>query len=153
MLRRVDAFKQDHARLRELLSQCEVAPPDALRDMLARLDAVFAPHLKAKETLYEMAVLATRSAGDLTGLSLLTIFRANLNVTSSAVLGFLRTPDPQPERLQQRLRSVTSALRSLLETEEKVIFPLCIKHAKVLGTSGSSTWPYPELRSSMGRTK
>jgi hypothetical protein len=153
MLRRVDAFKEEHARLRELMSQCEAATPDTLQAALARLDAAFTPHLKAKENLYELAVLAIRSAGDLTGLSLLTIFRTNLNVTSSAVLGFLRTPDPRPERLQQRLRSVTSALRSLLETEEKVIFPLCVKHAKVLGANGAAMGPYPELRSQPRGTK
>lgn len=141
MLSRVNALKADHARLRELMSQCEAATPDTLRSVLGRLEEVLAAHVTAKEDLYDMAVLATRAAGDATGLSLLSIFRTNLSVTSSAVLGFLSTPEPRTERLQQRLRSVTGMLRSLLETEEKVIFPLCVRHAPALESRNAVNSP------------
>lgn len=146
MLRRIDALKQDHARLRALIGQCEDSTPDGLHAVLPRLQDALAPHVTAKEDLYDMAVLATRAAGDTTGLSLLNIFRTNLGVTSSAVLRFLRSPEPDAERLQQRLRSVTGALRSLLDTEEKVIFPLAARHAARGGASGSGL----ELRAPLG---
>lgn len=133
MLRRVETLREDHARLRELLARCEAASPGAPREAFRPLQEALGPHLQAKEDLYDMAQLAVRAAGDSTGLSLLGIFRTNLRVTSSAVLGFLRSPEPNPERLQQRLRGVTGALRSLLDTEEKVIFPLCLKHAHAEG--------------------
>lgn len=154
MLRRVDALKEDHARLRELLARCEAASPEGLRTALVQLQDALGAHLVVKESLYEAAVLATRAAGDVTGLSLLSIFRTNLNVTSGAVLGFLRTPDPQPERLQQRLRVVIGALRSLLDTEEKVVFPLCARHAAALNAAGSvAAWPSPESGLRTGGTK
>lgn len=129
MLRRIAALKEDHVRLRALIGECEASTPDGLQAALWRLQDSMGPHVTAKEDLYDMAVLATRAAGDTTGLSLLNIFRANLSVTASAVQRFLRAPEPDPVRLQQRLRSVTGALRSLLDTEEKVIFPLAARHA------------------------
>jgi hypothetical protein len=137
MLRRLDALKEDHTRLRALIGQCEASPPGGLQAALLRLQDAMGPHITAKEDLYDMAVLATRAAGDTTGLSLLNIFRTNLSVTSSAVQRFLRAPEPDPARLQQRLRSVTGALRSLLDTEEKVIFPLAARHAAHSGARGT----------------
>lgn len=145
MLRRIDALKEDHARLRTLIGQCEASTLDSLQAALLRLQDAMGPHVTAKEDLYDMAVLATRAAGDSTGLSLLNIFRTNLGVTSSAVLRFLRAPEPNPERLQQRLRSVTGALRSLLDTEEKVIFPLAARHAARREASGPVLGPWAPL--------
>jgi hypothetical protein len=139
MHRRVDVLKEEHGRLRVLLSECEHASASQLPPLLVRLGEALRPHLQAKEALYVAALPAVKSAGTPTELSLLGIFRTNLGVVASAVMGFLASPDPQPERLKQRLGSVTGALRTLLDTEEKVVFPLVVRHGGSTGTGARPT--------------
>lgn len=134
MLGPVDALKEQHGRLRSLLSLCESTPAPELPPLLARLRESLRPHLEAKQALYGQALQGVQAAGTPTELSLLGIFRTNLGVVSGAVMGFLEAPDPQPERLRERLRTVVGALRSLMDTEEKVVFPLCARYSKALGT-------------------
>ncbi|NMO17187.1 hemerythrin domain-containing protein [Pyxidicoccus fallax] len=137
MLGRVDALKEEHGRLRALLGQCESAPALELSPLLAQLREQLRPHLQAKQSLYVQAVEAIQTSGTPTELSLLGIFRTNLSVVSGAVMGFLDAPDPHPERLRERLRTVVGALRSLLDTEEKVVFPLCTRYSKAAGTGAA----------------
>lgn len=133
MLGPVDALKEQHGRLHALLSQCESAPAPELPSLLAQLRESLRPHLEAKQALYVQALRAVQAAGNSTELSLLGIFRTNLGVVSGAVMGFLEAPDPHPERLRERLRTVVGALRSLMDTEEKVVFPLCTRYSKPPG--------------------
>jgi hypothetical protein len=129
MLIRVRVLQEDHSRLRALLRNCESASPRDFESALRRLEEAFLPHRAAKLKLYEDSVRACQEAGDKTGLSVLSIFRANVNVISAAILGFLHTPDPQPERSQERFRTVATTLRSMMDTEEKAVFPICARHA------------------------
>jgi hypothetical protein len=127
---RVDALQEEHGRLRLLLDRCEAAEPLALTPLLGQLRELLKPHVEAKQALYVEAVQAVQAVDNKpTELSLLGIFRANLGVVSGAVLSFLEAPDPQPARQRERLRTVVGALRSLMETEEKVVFPLCRKYS------------------------
>ncbi|MFP2911995.1 hemerythrin domain-containing protein [Pyxidicoccus sp. 3LFB2] len=128
MLSRVDALKEEHGRLRTLLGRCDSAAASELPPLMNQLQTSLRPHLESKQALYVQAVQAVQAAGTPTELSLLGIFRTNLGVVSGAVMGFLDAPDPQPERLRERLRAVVGALRSLLDTEEKVVFPLCTRY-------------------------
>ena len=132
----VQALQEDHAQLRALLRNCESAHPRDLAASLRRLEEAFVPHHKAKLALYEESVQAFQAAGDRTSVSVLSIFRTNMKVMSSAILGFLRSPDPDPARFHERFRTVASTLRSMLTTEEKVVFPLCLRHE--LHTGGPS---------------
>ena len=140
MLSRLDALREEHGLLRSLLGQCDSAPPSELPPLMARLRVLLRPHLEAKQALYVQAVQAVQASGTPTELSLLGIFRTNLGVVSGAVMGFLEAPDPQPERLRERLRTVVGALRSLLDTEEKVVFPLCVRYSKP-AASGAGAGP------------
>jgi hypothetical protein len=127
---RVDALQEEHARLRSLLDRCEGAPAPELSPLLDQLREALRPHVEAKQALYVEAVQAVQAVDNKpTELSLLGIFRTNLGVVSGAVLSFLEAPDPQPARQRERLRTVVGALRSLMETEEKVVFPLCRKYS------------------------
>ena len=147
MLSRVEALKEEHGRLRTLLARCDSPPVPELLPLMHQLRESLRPHLDAKQALYTEAMQAIQDAGTPTELSLLGIFRTNLSVVSGAVMGFLAAPDSQPERLRERLRTVVAVLRSLLDTEEKVVFPLCTRYA---GTS--STGPAPRrLRHEEGR--
>ncbi len=141
MLGRVDALKEEHGQLRSLLGQCESAAAPELPPLLARLRESLRPHLHAKQALYVQAVEVIQLSGTPTELSLLSIFRTNLGVVSGAVMGFLDAPDPHPERLRERLRTVVGALRSLLDTEEKVVFPLCTRYSKAAGTGAAQHRP------------
>ncbi len=125
----VHTLQEDHARLRILLRQCETASPRELEAALRRLEEVFVPHRKAKVALYEDSVRACLARGDKASLSMLSIFRANLNVMGEAIMAFLRSPDPQPERFLERFRTVAATLRSMMDSEEKVVFPICLRHA------------------------
>lgn len=127
---RVDALQEEHGRLRSLLDRCEAAPVPELSGLLGQLRESLKPHVAAKQDLYVQAVQAVRSGGSPTELSLLGIFRTNLGVVSGAALSFLEVPDPQPARQRERLRTVVGALRSLMETEEKVVFPLYRRYAE-----------------------
>jgi hypothetical protein len=132
MLSRVHALQEDHSRLRALLKNCESASPRDFATSLRRLEDVFVPHRQAKLALYEDSVRAFQAAGDKMNVSVLSIFRTNMNVTTQAILGFLHSPDPEPERFRQRFQTVASTLRSMMDTEEKVIFPLCARQAQGL---------------------
>jgi hypothetical protein len=127
---RVDALQEEHGQLRSLLDRCEAAPPLELSPLLSQLRESLRPHVEAKQALYTEAVQAVQAVDNKpTELSLLGIFRTNLGVVSGAVLSFLEAPDPQPVRQRERLRTVVGALRSLMDTEEKVVFPLCRKYS------------------------
>jgi hypothetical protein len=126
---RVQTLQEEHSRLRALLRNCEGASPRELEAAIRRLEALYVPHHQAKLALYEDSVRACRAQGDKASVSVLSIFRANLNVMGDAIMGFLRFPDPQPERLSQRFRTVAATLRSMMDTEEKVVFPICLRHA------------------------
>lgn len=126
---RVYALQEEHARLRALLRQCESSGPRELQANLRRLEEVFVPHRQAKVALYEDSVKACQARGDKASISMLSIFRANLNVMAEAIIGFLRSPDPQPERFLERFRTVAATLRSMMDSEEKVVFPICLRHA------------------------
>ena len=127
MINQVETLKKDHGRLRVLLSACDRASAQELPALLRQLHEVYVPHQRAKEQLYEAVVTSCQDGKDATTLTLLNIFRANLSVMSNAVLGFLTNVDPAPERLQQRFRTVSDALRSVMDTEEKSVFPLCLR--------------------------
>jgi hypothetical protein len=133
MLSRLHALQEDHSRLRALLSNCEGASPQDFEASLHRLEQVFVPHREAKLALYDESVRAYEQAGDKLNVSVLSIFRTTMNVTSQAILGFLRALDPEPERSLQRFKAVASTLRSMLDTEEKVVFPLYRRCAERLG--------------------
>ena len=131
---RVHALQEEHSRLRALLKNCESADPRDFEASLRRLEQVFVPHRQAKLALYEDSVRVYQQAGDKMNVSVLSIFRTNMNVTTQAILGFLHSPDPEPERFRQRFQTVASTLRSMMDTEEKVIFPLCERQAQLLGS-------------------
>ncbi|HYH99029.1 hemerythrin domain-containing protein [Hyalangium sp.] len=130
MLSRIQALQEDHSRLRALLRNCEGAGVRDLAVALLRLEEVFVPHHQAKLALYDDSVLAFQAAGDKTSVSVLSIFRANTRVMSAAILGFLQSPDPDPGRFSERFSAVASTMRSMLSTEEKVVFPLCTRFAQ-----------------------
>ncbi|MFL5346599.1 MAG: hemerythrin domain-containing protein [Hyalangium sp.] len=134
MSSRVQALQEEHSRLRALLKNCESASPRDFAASLRRLEEVFVPHRQAKLALYEDSVRVYKEAGDKMNVSVLSIFRTNMNVTTQAILGFLRSPDPEPERFRQRFQTVASTLRSMMDTEEKVIFPLCTRQGLSLGS-------------------
>jgi hypothetical protein len=127
MINRVETLKKDHGRVRVLLSACDGAGATELPGLLRQLHDVFVPHQRAKEQLYDVVVASCQEAKDATTLTLLNIFRTNLTVMSNAVLGFFSNVDADPERLRQRFRTVSTALRSLMDTEEKSVFPLCLR--------------------------
>jgi hypothetical protein len=129
MLSRVHALQEDHSQLRALLKNCESAGPRDFESSLRRLEEVFLPHRQAKLALYEDSVRAYQEAGDKVNVSVLSIFRTNMNVTTQAILGFLHSPDPEPERFRKRFQTVASTLRSMMDTEERVIFPLYTRQA------------------------
>ncbi|HZI16233.1 MAG TPA: hypothetical protein VE153_38065 [Myxococcus sp.] len=127
---RVDTLQEEHIRLRSLLDRCEAAPSPELSSLLNQLREALRPHVEAKQALYAEAVRSVQAVDNKpTELSLLGIFRTNLGVVSGAVLSFLEAPDPQPARQRERLRTMVGALRSLMDTEEKVVFPLCRKYS------------------------
>lgn len=134
MLSRVHALQEDHSRLRALLRNCEAAGPRDFEPALRRLEEAFTPHREAKLALYDESVRAYTQAGDKLNVSVLSIFRTNMNVTSQAILGFLRALDPEPERCRARFLSVANTLRSMLDTEERVVFPLYLRTAQRMGT-------------------
>ena len=127
MINRVETLKKDHGRLRVLLNACDGASAMELPGLLRQLHDVFVPHQRAKEQLYGAVVATCQEAKDATTLTLLNIFRTNLSVMSNAVLGFFMNVDPDPDRLRLRFRTVSTALRSLMDTEEKSVFPLCLR--------------------------
>ena len=127
MINRVETLKKDHGRLRVLLGACDGASAMELPGLLRQLHEAFVPHQRAKEQLYEAATAACREAKDTSSLTLLNVFRTNLTVMSNAVQGFLMNVDGDPDRLRQRFRSVSHALRSMMDTEEKSVFPLCLR--------------------------
>lgn len=127
MLKRVETLKKDHGLLRVLLRACEGASSVELPGLLRQLHEAFASHQRTKEQLYDDAASVCRELQDTSTLSLLGVFRLNLTVMSNAVLGFLTNMDPEPERLRQRFRSVADALRSMMDVEEKSVFPLCLR--------------------------
>ena len=86
------------------------------------------PHHEAKLAFYDASIQAFQAAGDKTSVSVLSIFRTNMKVMSSAILGFLRSPDPDPARFHERFHTVATTLRSMLSSEEKAVFPLCIRN-------------------------
>jgi hypothetical protein len=133
MLSRIQSLQEDHSQLRALLRNCESADPRDFAAALRRLEEVFVPHHQAKLALYDSSVQGFQAAGDKTSVSVLSIFRANMRVMSVAILGFLQSPDPDPHRFQERFRAVASTLRSMLTTEEKVVFPLCTRYAQQKG--------------------
>lgn len=124
---KVQALQDDHSQLRALLRNCESAHPRDFPAALGRLEEMFVPHHDAKLAFYDASIRALQAAGDKTSVSVLSIFRTNMKVTSSAILGFLRSPDPDPARFHERFRAVATTLRSMLSTEEKVVFPLCTR--------------------------
>jgi|GEM_PF-1696026 len=127
MINRVETLKKDHGRLRVLLGACDGASAMELPGLLRQLHDAFVPHQRAKEQLYDAVVATCQEAKDATTLSLINIFRTNLSVMSNAVIGFFLSVDPDPERLRLRFRTVSTALRSLMDTEEKSVFPLCLR--------------------------
>lgn len=127
---RIQTLQEEHSQLRALLRNCESAGPRDLVVALRRLEEVFVPHHQAKLALYDASLQGFQKAGDKTSVSVLTIFRANMRVMSAAILGFLQSPDPDPVRFHERFRAVASSLRSMLTTEEKVVFPLCIRYVQ-----------------------
>ncbi len=133
MLTRVRTLQEDHSRLRALLRNCETAAAQDLAHCLRSLEEAFVPHREAKLALYEDSMRAYQEVGDKVNVSVLSIFRTNMKVTSQAILGFLHAPDPEPARFRERFQSVASTLRSMMDTEEKVIFPLCIRRAQHTG--------------------
>ena len=132
MLNRVETLKKDHERLRVLLHACDKASGMELRGLLRQLHDSFLLHQRAKEQLYDTVVSTCREARDSSTLTLLSVFRTNLTVMSNAVHGFFVSLDPDPDRLRLRFRAVAAALRSLMDIEEKSVFPLCLRqHSRV----------------------
>jgi hypothetical protein len=127
MLNRVETLKKEHGLLRVLLRACEGASFVELPGLLRQLHEAFASHQRTKEQLYEDAASLCRELQDASTLSLLSVFRLNLTVMSNAVLGFLTNVDSEPERLRQRFRTVADSLRSMMDVEEKSVFPLCLR--------------------------
>lgn len=146
MMNRVETLKKDHERLRMLLRACETADALELPGLLRRLHETFEPHQRAKEQLYDAVVAACREAKDTSSLTLMTVFRTNLTVMSNAVSGFFVNVDTDPERLRQRFRAVATALRSMMDTEEKSVFPLCLRQARMQSTRSlyPSTFASPQ---------
>lgn len=134
MVPRVQALQEEHSLLRALLKNCESAGPRDFEASLRRLEEAFVPHRQSKLALYEDSVRAYQEAGDKMNVSVLSIFRTNMNVTTQAILGFLHSPDSEPERFRQRFQTVASTLRSMMDTEEKVIFPLCTRRGPSVGS-------------------
>ncbi|HEX8438210.1 hypothetical protein [Archangium sp.] len=153
MMNRVETLKKDHGRLRVLLLACDGASPVELPGLLRQLHDTFLVHQRAKEQLYDTVVATCREAQDASTLTLLTIFRTNLTVMSNAVHGFFVNVDPEPVRLRQRFRSVSDALRSLMDIEEKSVFPLCLRqHARSRPVESIYSQSYsPSLRHTGGR--
>ena len=127
MLNRVETLKKDHERLRVLLRACDGASSIELRGLLRQLHDFFLLHQRAKEQLYDAVVATCREVQDATTLTLLNVFRTNQRVMSNAVHGFFVHLDPDPDRLRKRFRAVADALRSLMDIEEKSVFPLCLR--------------------------
>jgi hypothetical protein len=127
MLNRVETLKKDHERLRVLLRACDGASSTELRGLLRQLHDCFLLHQRAKEQLYDTVVATCREVQDSTTLTLLNVFRTNQRVMSNAVHGFFVHLDPDSERLRKRFRAVADALRSLMDIEEKSVFPLCLR--------------------------
>ncbi len=127
MLNRVETLKKDHEHLRVLLRACDGASSMELRGLLRQLHDSFLLHQRAKEQLYDAVVATCREVQDATTLTLLNVFRTNQRVMSNAVHGFFVHLDPDPERLRKRFRAVSDALRSLMDIEEKTVFPLCLR--------------------------
>ncbi|HEX8820323.1 MAG TPA: hypothetical protein VF794_10385 [Archangium sp.] len=127
MLNRVETLKKEHGRLRVLLLACEDASAVELPGLLRQLHDAFLAHQRAKEQLYDAVVATCREVQDASTLTLLNVFRTNLTVMSNAVHGFFVHLDPDVDRLRQRFRTVTAAMRSLMDIEEKSVFPLCLR--------------------------
>jgi hypothetical protein len=127
MLNRVETLKKDHERLRVLLHACDKASGMELRGLLRQLHDSFLLHQRAKEQLYDTVVATCREVQDSSTLTLLNVFRTNQRVMSNAVHGFFVHLDPDSERLRQRFRTVSEALRSLMDIEDKSVFPLCLR--------------------------
>jgi hypothetical protein len=124
---RIQALQEEHAQLRALLRNCESAHARDFASALSRLEEMFVPHHAAKLAFYDAFIEAFQAAGDKTSVSVLSIFRTNMKVMSSAIQGFLQSPDPDPARSHERFHTVATTLRSMLSTEEKAVFPLCIR--------------------------
>jgi hypothetical protein len=148
MINRVETLKKEHGQLRMLLRACDGAGAVELPGLLRHLHEALVPHQRAKEQLYDAVAASCQDAKDATSLTMLNIFRANLSVMSSAVHGFFVNVDPEPERLRQRFRTVSDALRSMMDTEEKSVFPICLRqqplarsaHALRIQTLPSPVW-------------
>lgn len=151
MIHRVETLKRDHEGLRVLLRACEGASTVELPGLLRQLHDAFLVHQRAKEQLYDAVVAACQESKDSSSLSLLTVFRANLTVMSNAVHGFLVNVDPDPNRLYQRFRSVSAALRSMMDVEEKSVFPLCLRQYARQRSALSMDSQIPPLRMAGGR--
>jgi hypothetical protein len=152
MMNRVETLKKDHGRLRVLLLACDGASTVELPGLLRQLHDAFLVHQQAKEQLYESVVATCHEARDSSTITLLTVFRTNLTVMSNAVQGFFVNLDPDPIRLRYRFRPVAEALRSLMDVEEKSVFPLCLRqHARPRPISSTYSQAFPSLRSAGGR--
>ena len=130
MLSLIDSLTQEHHRLRQLLQGCEAAAPSELRGSLGPLRQTFVALKGVKERLYGDADAACRAEGDDSGLIVLGILCRNTLVMSDAILSFLANLDSVPDaHLQPRFRTVAQAMRSVLDVEERSLFPLCQRHA------------------------
>jgi hypothetical protein len=146
MMNRVETLKKDHAHLRVLLLACDGASGVELPGLLRQLHDAFLVHQRAKEQLYDAVVATCHEARDASTLTLLSVFRTNLTVMSNAVHGFFVNVDPDPNRLRQRFRAVSDALRSLMDIEEKSVFPLCLRQQsrpRPISSTFSQTFPAP----------
>ncbi len=129
MLALIDTLRQEHQRLRQLLGQCEAAAPSQLRGHLGPLRETFLALKSSKERLYGEADAVCRADGDENGLIVLGILCRNTLVMSDAILSFMANLDGIPDaHLQPRFRTVAQAMRSVLDVEERSLFPLCLRH-------------------------
>ncbi len=114
-----------------LLRACDGASSLELPALLRQLRGAFELHQEAKEQVYEAVLGVCRESNDTTTLSLLSIFRTNLMVMSNAVKSFLGSIPPDPTHLRMRFRTVSDSLRSMMDVEEKSVFPLFLRHQRL----------------------
>lgn len=120
----IELLQAEHRQVRELLGECECCTAEELPGVLRRLRLALEPLLRHEEVLYEEALQGCRRRADAYGMALLNIFRTSTSVVLGAAEGFLQSPGTLFEQTKQRLRAVADSLRSALEAEERVVFPL-----------------------------
>jgi hypothetical protein len=141
MLEYMEALRKDHERLRALLHAWDEATAPALPGLLQQLRDHLTQYQQDKSLLFDKASRTCQLAGDMTGMSLLSIFRTNMEVFANAVKNFFMHVEPDPARLQRHFRTVADSLRSMMVVDEKSIIPLCMRHWNVAMDGGRGSFP------------